>query len=398
LTAFIGLFNAETHLRAIEETLLSQLLETPIVFVDNCSEDQTWELLQRLSPQILERAVLVRNAINLGSLGSLYANLSMLATPWVATLHQDDIYFSSHLKTLNDAISKASKSTICVFSDMGTGVSQEKEKTIPTLIRPSWVMRNWSREDLFLANLKLQTISFPSAAFRVDSLVSTMVPWHSSTFGDTEISLKLASLGDVEPIWEQTMAYIDNPVSESHDLLTNERTLGSAVSLVRVMTSSDFVSLCKSVDLTSRGNFADQIFLGLEARLGVGHILDFVKLISAESMSFAWDYSEPKSRLVLEEHYELVGASRTSKLLLNLGSFHGNPNTKKNSRHSVSQAEPVTAQLTSSPPRSYRTTNSHVFRILRLVSGLIPLRLRRVVTRRLTRILGLFSPGSPWSR
>jgi glycosyltransferase involved in cell wall biosynthesis len=398
MTAMVGLYNAEQYLENIEHELLNQTdSEVPIIFVDNYSGDNTWEFLKNFSPELLSKSCVVRNPMNLGGLGSLYLNLDLVASPWVTTVHQDDVYLENHFSTLKAAVNNAKVHNVCFFTDMGSVSGESGSNPERTLIRPSWILDSWLPKDVFLANLKLQNVSFPSSVFRVSALLETEVPWHSSTFNDTEITLMLSTTGTIIPIWETTMLYRLNPRSESQDLTSPERILGSALSLLRVMNSPGFTKLIQSLEHKHRAIFAKNVFFGIEARLGKCSLAELVTLAASESMGKAWGYNEVNTREYIETHFESFGGARTTDLLKNLGEFYGDKRTGKwSNNHDNLLVESASALLNVDLPSSHVGGSQIQKRTLRMISELLPLKIRRVVTKRLVGIATLFNPKSPW--
>ncbi len=378
LTAYLGLFNAEKYLDSLAQQIQSQSLTLPLVIVDNASTDATWKFLQTWPVEILSRSLIVRNPQNLGGLGSLYSNLDRIQTKWFATLHQDDRYLPHHLETLSRAIdSSKDKSVLVHFTDMGT-LNTSSGKEIQTPIRPTWIQENWTREGSFQANLRLQTVSYPSAAFLLDGFKRVTVPWHSTTFPDAEITLRQSCEGSFNYIRKKTMLYGVNPQSESNDLENSERALGTFSSLSRVMASEEFMRLCSNVAESDQGDFAQGIFAGIESRLGAGPLASMVKLVAAESMAFTWNYSEPFTNKFTSEMYALAGSRRAIELLDSLL-----PESSLEKLTHVKIDESLRAEIqrildfqssgaSSLGSRSQKT-------ILRLLAATVPLRLRRTI-------------------
>jgi hypothetical protein len=321
----------------------------------------------------------------------------LVASPWVTTVHQDDVYLENHFSTLKAAVNNAKVHNVCFFTDMGSVSGESGSNPERTLIRPSWILDSWLPKDVFLANLKLQNVSFPSSVFRVSALLETEVPWHSSTFNDTEITLMLSTTGTIIPIWETTMLYRLNPGSESQDLTSPERILGSALSLLRVMNSPGFTKLIQSLEHKHRAIFAKNVFFGIEARLGKSSLAELVTLAASESMGKAWGYNEVNTREYIETHFESFGGARTTDLLKNLGEFFGDKRTGKwSNNHDNLLFESASALLNVDLPSSHVGGSQIQKRTLRVISELLPLKIRRVVTKRLVAIATLFNPKSPW--
>ncbi len=398
-TVYLGIYNGAPFLASLLEQLQAQTQRNfPLVMVDNASVDESWNQILAWPTEMLERIKLIRNPINLGGVGSFALNLDQIDSEWLITMHQDDTYGPNHVSVLGKAIANSSKDEIVFFSDMGTQDMDGKELFTP--IRQSWVANLETPQSAFRANLVQQSISYPSAAFRTSTMLPIQIPWHSSSFSDTEITLLQASKGSFRFIPEQTMLYRMNPKSESHDLNPKEQVLGPFASLSRVMASDSFFSLCVSVPEKDRQGFAVSVLQGIEIRLGVSSFSEIVKLIAAETMGIAWDYSETNSRDQILRTYRLAEEGRTTKLLEDLGAFYAEgqstPTEKKNLKPSNSQIE-LEKLLSASKPLS----NSPASRIQKLALGLIgrllPLPIRRKVVSFAVRLYSILNPTSPWN-
>jgi hypothetical protein len=378
VTAYLGLFDAEKYMDSLAKQIQSQSLTLPLVIVDNASTDATWRLLHLWPLEILSRSVIVRNPKNLGGLGSLYSNLDRIQTKWFATLHQDDRYLPHHLETLSRAIDTTKdKSVLVHFTDMGT-LDTLSGKEVQTPVRPTWIQENWTKEGSFQANLRLQTVSYPSAAFLLDSFKRVTVPWHSTTFPDAEITLRQSCEGSFNYIRKKTMLYGVNPQSESNDLENPERVLGSFSSLSRVMASEEFMRLCSSVVKSEQSDFAQGIFNGIDSRLGAGPLASMVKLVAAESMALTWNYSESLTNKFTAEMYSLAGSRRTSELLESLLSKPTSENLAGLQIEENLRAE-IRKLLDIQSVGASNLGSKSQKAILRLLSVTVPLKLRRTI-------------------
>ena len=399
LTVFLGIYNGAHYLDSlVEQILLQEAKDFPLLIVENASTDSSWEQIRQWPLEVLRRAKIVRNPINVGGIGTLVLNLSEVETPWLVSLHQDDIYLPNHLRILNEAIETASEDEVVVFTDMGTVDLQGRR--VKTLIRQSWIADLSTRESSFIANLVQQSVSYPSAAFRTSTLSSIDIPWHSTSFPDTEITLLQSPIGKFRFIPEQTMLYRVNPESTSRDLDSKERLLGPLASLARVMGSESFYLLCSEVAQQDRHKFSKAVLAGIQMRLGESPLSEMVKLIAAETMALAWDYTEKNSREQILITYKLAEAGRTTKLLEDLGVFYA----EGGSRQAASESQPennAQVQLQKLLSASRPLSNAPASRIQRiflgLIGGLFPLPIRRRVVFSVVRIYARLNPTSPWN-
>jgi hypothetical protein len=188
-------------------------------------------------------------------------------------------------------------------------------------------------------------------------------------------------------------------MSESQDLSTAERILGSTVALMRVMTSQEFIEMCRELEQSEKTSFAKDVFLGIEARLGRGLLLDLVKLISAESMAFAWDYNEELTRSYIGKFYGSLNGTRTSKLLEALGDMYGGASTRggQESQSSI-LSEGTIDYFMVDLPESHKAGSRFAKFGLRVIATLFPIRTRRRVIRTLVLVTTFLNPKSPWRR
>lgn len=398
-TVFLGVYNGAQFLDSLLEQLLLQEAEGfPLLIVENASTDGSWELINSWPSQITRRAKLVRNPINVGGIGTLVLNLFEVETPWLVTLHQDDIYLANHLQTLKQSIGVASEDELVVFTDMGT--VDLRGKVMASLIRQSWIADLSTRESSFIANLTQQSVSYPSAAFRASALSRANIPWHSTSFPDTEITLLQAPVGNFKFVPKQTMLYRVNPNSTSRDLDPKERILGPFASLTRVMASESFYLLCIGVQDENRSSFSKAVTRGIEMRLGESPLCELVKLIASETMALAWDYTEPTSREQILQTYKLAEDGRTTKLLEELGVFYheGQTSPPAIQDHPFSDAQRELEKLLSaaSPPSNAQAGGAQRF-ALTLIGRLLPLSIRRKVVSLAVRLFTKFVPTSPWN-
>lgn len=398
-TVFLGVYNGAQYLESLIEQLLNQdNKEFPFLIVDNASTDSSWENLLDWPLEIRRRAKLVKNPINVGGIGTLVLNLCEIETPWLITLHQDDIYLPNHIKTLSQSIEAATEDELVLFSDMGNADLRGRKAT--TLIRQSWIADLSNRESSFIANLIQQSVSYPSAGFRTSALSNVDIPWHSTSFPDTEITLLQAPLGQFKFIPERTMLYRVNPDSTSRDLDPKERILGPFASLVRVMGSESFFRLCSEVNEENRPHFSRAVLSGIGMRLGESPLSELVKLIAAETMGMAWDYTETSSRQEIIKTYKLAEGGRATKLLEELGAFYNEERldlmTVQNQPLSEAQIELENLLNAATPPSNTQAGGAQSF-VLTLIGRLLPLPLRRKVVSFVVRVFTKFVPTSPWN-
>lgn len=389
ITIFVGLYNAESYLDSLEKFLAAQSGKYRILIVDNNSEDSTWELIHRWPSAANETTTLVQNPLNLGATGSLYLNLDLIETAWVSTIHQDDLYLDEHVDVQSEGIKKAPAACNCVVTDMGSLGSDGRLE--PGRPRASWALPDLSAETMFLANLKLHTVPFPAAAFRVNKLQEKMVPWHSTAMPDTEWVLSTLATNAVHYIPRITMHYRENPLSESHALDSSESQLGSFMSLNRVLSSASFYELLANVPRNDRAKFAQAVYKGLKLRIKDSDLLELISLVAAEQISLAWGYSEPESLVAIRQAYSKGGSRRIEGLIDSLLGFY-------NLRSGLSQFEDRARAHMAMPDgdQPKKKSNKLLGFAIRLLN-VLPYWIRRTLFRLIVRSSSNLKKDSAWN-
>jgi glycosyltransferase involved in cell wall biosynthesis len=315
-TVFVGVFQGEPYLDSVLDQLKSQLDQNfKIVVVDNASTDESWDLIQGWQKIFGSRIRLVKNEINLGGGGSLHKSIhsNLITTTWFTAFHQDDFYLPNHVLELRKAISNCDIDEIAVFTSMGSMKSTgETQASHP---RISWLTKNNSAQSAFLLNLRSQTLSWPSTAFKTEDFRKCFRSWHSPAFSDTEATLLMCGHGRFKAILRETMRYRENPFSESHVVENIESKISMSISLTRVLNSPEFVTILNSIDIKNRANFFLAVTAGLEVRLGRSPLNSFLKILTAEQCAQAWSFADSTSASFLAIHYEAMGSKFTSNLL-----------------------------------------------------------------------------------
>ncbi len=326
--AYLGLYNPKDHLDAAVNWL-SDLddCQTTLLVADNKSTDSSWELVRSAIAQVYPKSFFVQHFTNLGGYGGLFTNLDLLENAkWVTTFHQDDLYKPDHLSVHKKLAQKAEANIAIIASEQESFSSTGKRMGYP---RASWLMdTSPDPATLFLANLRHHTLPFSGATFRVEMLRETEIPWHSTSFPDTEIVLRML------PKWtgfvddKSIVRYLENPLSESHSINNQERSFGAAMAMTRVLSSSGFVEVCRLVPQREIPNFIDSLLSGLRHRISDDGQYSFVSTLALEVMFVTFGpHAEVTKRL--EETYALLDAPAASAVLHRLHSFPVSPKDAK---------------------------------------------------------------------
>jgi glycosyltransferase involved in cell wall biosynthesis len=340
LTVFAGLYNSQEFYNLIRRNLDSQEHQDfYLVLIDNSSTDDTWSFAREIVDSRQGRAIAVRNPLNLGATGSLYANIDLSPTDWLITMHQDDFYLPDHISTLADLIDTASTTTAIVSTSMGrANVARGKLEVVPRL---GWVIgENHSNIDYLLATLRNHFVPFPAAALSVSKISKFDLAWHDTSFPDSELVLKLLKDYSIIVSSKITMGYRENPNSESHSLSVKNRESGQFYALIRVFNSSEFLSVCKSVDPTLQGNFFAHAKESIAIRLTEPKLAELAQLSLANNLAIAWNYScSAVNEFLLNKGLETAESFSNSFLSQTLS--HLSPKFKKTKAQEIVAKEKI---------------------------------------------------------
>jgi glycosyltransferase involved in cell wall biosynthesis len=275
LTVVVSFYNAEKFVMdRLEEIKNQSSKQFRLLIIDNGSSDQTWNQILKYAPS-LTNVILVKSPVNFGGTGTTWFNRDLINTEWFTSIHQDDSYKANHLETFISRFGKISDEVVALSNDMGRVQTNELFTSHPP--RGIWFQRENDQATAFLANLRKHQIPWGGTAFRTEIYWKCLCNWHSPTFPDTEIILKMCSYGIFENTGQETMFYLENDSSESHDLASKEQELGIAISLLRVFHSSEFKRIVGEVKTEDLPNFQESILKNLEYRFGRSIYLDILQ-------------------------------------------------------------------------------------------------------------------------
>ncbi len=314
LTVYVGIYNGIKFLDGVHSFLhTSSLRDFNLIIVDNSSTDGSWEVLEDWINKFAVPTKVVRNPINLGGGGGFELNKDLLRTEWITFIHQDDKYEVNHLETLFTAALRSSSEVLAVSTEMGS--LREDGSAILSIARPIWLADSTSKANFFLANLRTHLVPWGSTIFKTRYLLSIELPWHSSTFPDTELLLRLCAKGKFINLPVQTMSYRENIVSESHGLSGDEKDLAIVAALSRVFASPEFIDIARTIDAVKRQDFYLAVKNGIELRLKRTELRSVAELIAEESLLIAWNYSSSELVTEVSRKYSQYGSDRVSELL-----------------------------------------------------------------------------------
>jgi hypothetical protein len=220
------------------------------------------------------------------------------------------------LEVIANTLREAPDTVVAVCTSMGSMDEIGRAQSSPP--RAAWLLDRTSAVDSFLINLRFQTLSFPSSAFKTKSFADSFRYWHSPAFSDTETTLYLCGYGEFRYVLTETMQYRENSSSESHVVNSLEVCISASISLSRVFTSQEFRSILQLVEPLSRAKFFSELISSIESRIPNSPLTHFVKILAIEECSRVWSYQENSTNLALSGVYGGLGSQFSSKLLARL--------------------------------------------------------------------------------
>jgi glycosyltransferase involved in cell wall biosynthesis len=243
ICALLRTFNGERYVvDSLEDLVTQEDQDFFTLVVDNCSNDETWNLVREwVDAEPLRRAA-SRNSFNVGGQGSIFSNLDLIKSEWVVDFHQDDRYESKHILEIHKAIASLSDDSEVVAMSTEMGSISDSGKMLGSPPRASWFFpKEASRLWFAVSTFRMQIFPLPAAAYRLESLIRAEPPWLNSTFGDSASSIFLRSIGQLHWIPKQTMRFRENSESESHAIQEPDRLKGLELGFDRILSSSWFV-------------------------------------------------------------------------------------------------------------------------------------------------------------
>ena len=240
-----------------------------------------------------------------------------------------------------------------------------------------------------MINLRFQTLSFPSSAFKTSTFFECFRYWHSPAFSDTETTLYLCAYGEFRYVLSETMKYRENSSSESHVVNSLEASISASISLSRVFTSREFELILQMVEPSEQGRFFSELISSIEMRIPNSPLAHFVKILATEECCRVWKYEESQATSALASSYLEIGSEFTSKLLYRIAGGE-TLETSSDLQEALSELNLVkSVNLTSatSRPRSFLWSLSSHF----------PLKFRIKLFRIYTRLYAIKQPNHYWN-
>lgn len=256
----------------------------------------------------------VQNNSNLGPLGSLHRSLDLISTPWVATLHQDDIYLPHHLEVHRSQLEEAGPDTVASFTQM-EGVSEDGATRTVGVPQSSEGLDRVRSPDLLLGILRRHPLAAPTLAFHKDRAFVHDLVWFDSGAPDSEWYARLACRGNFRVSRQVTTLYRDTLVSESRQTDRKTRAWQWAQSLNRLLLSADFCDFAVTIAPGDRDQFARELLESIPSRYPDSPIFGFLQYTAAQTLTNAWDYSSQEALDFLYSTLESLGGSAAANTL-----------------------------------------------------------------------------------
>jgi glycosyltransferase involved in cell wall biosynthesis len=360
---FLGTFNADPFKSQIEKWLPKlDLTNAALIVADNHSTDSTTQWMEELLASLDCFAVLEINERNYGGYGNLATNLHRFQdAKWITTLHQDDQYAPQHVQHHRGILTNATSDLGMICSEALSITTEGKRIGYP---RAHWLLENNPDSvTVFLAHLRNHAYPFSGATFSKEVLSNFPIPWHSTSFPDTEIVMKMAVDYRVEFADGVTVKYLENPNSESHSLTPVHRDFGAFQALIRVFAHPNYEKLCKQIPECDIAGYLKSLDEGISHRFQNASYSDLMKQaafeITAQHIGTGLEMAN-----YLAAGYTRVGDVRALEILEALGARlkgHAQPELSKEVRQKSLQRSPrISKYLTS-------------------LSGFVPRWLRRIL-------------------
>ena len=258
----------------------------------------------------------VVNSSNLGPLGSWYLNRDLLAAPWVAFMHQDDVYGPAHLATLLRAAINAHPDVLGVFTSMA-GIDEDgRSLAAPPMDNaaldgaPTWVT--------LPAIVRRHPLPTPASLLRNPEGFVDGLAWYDSGAPDSEWFATLACRGRFRVLSDITMQYRVSTASESQTTGWQSRAWQWAHSVDRIVNSRDFAVAMSNMPAERRREFAEDLLSAIPARYPGSPIFGFLQFVAAQRMAAVWGYEAGPWTELLARHLAVDPESAASRNLLGI--------------------------------------------------------------------------------
>lgn len=333
---------------AIASTERQEIDRAEVVAAVNGHFPDALRLLREWQATSRHRVTVVLNSRNLGPLGSWYLNQDLLTAPWVALMHQDDVYLPQHLPTLLRAAQSAPDDVLAVFGAMSGIDEANNHVAAPPMANQHLDMAPTSVT--LPAVLRRHPLPTPAVMLRNPQGYVDSLAWFDSGAPDSEWFARLACRGRFRVLDTVTMRYRLSPGSESQSTGWYSRAWQWAQSLDRLIHSDDFGLALVAAPPEVRSSFATDLLDAIPARYPTSPIFRFLAFAAAQRMATAWQYEPgPATDLMAT----CLAADPGSAATRNLAGIVGVP-----SQHPSHPADDTVGVLLGDPPTRGRLEES----------------------------------------
>ena len=176
-------YNSSQFVRdAIESVLASTFTDFELIIGDDCSTDNTWEIINEyIDPRIVK----YRNELNLREYPNRNKALKMARGEWVIFIDGDDVIYSHGLSYIKFCIMEYSDLSINMILQRG----YYNNIILPAVFSPQVIINN-----LFFGSNPLLGGSFSSLIIRNDAIKKLDYLSEKYVTGDAEIRYRMATL------------------------------------------------------------------------------------------------------------------------------------------------------------------------------------------------------------
>ncbi len=310
---WLGVYGDSWVGNAIESVERQSVSALQVVAVLNGPSRSAEEHLLAWQSDTRHDVTVVVNQRNLGPIGSWYATHDLLTSPWVAILHQDDIYLPDHIATLAAAADRVPADVLAIFSTM-EGVTEDGHPASAPLMRN----RNL---DLAPSSVTLPEIlrrhpfPTPASAIRNPGGYVDGLAWFDSGAPDSEWFARLACRGRFRILDNVTVRYRQPATSESSLTGWESRAWQWAQSLGRLIESDDLSGFLAAVPNDERATVARSVLNAIPSRYPKSPVFGFLQCAAAQRMAEIWDYVPGPATDLIRDFLAAGGESAATRNL-----------------------------------------------------------------------------------
>jgi glycosyltransferase involved in cell wall biosynthesis len=303
---FLGTYNAAPWIEKVIHSLEAQDCEPfTVKIVDNDSEDQTIEIIEKLFSKYSFRNQyqLIKNRKNIGAISTFLDRLDLFDAEWIVMIHQDDYYHPDHISSLIEEISVASETTGLVFSAMKRIDANDTEIFVPPTL--SSKVSSTDRFENFLTAIQINPINFPACTLRKSILSKIHTTRHTTAFNDTEMLIRMMCISDFIYTKKETMHYRIHSGNAMSITKSKSEDRAVLIGFNEIFHSTEFRSLIPFIDTPEKSKkLINALKSAIEIRILDPETKNMALTITAESLVRLFGYSNDEINNFLIESLE----------------------------------------------------------------------------------------------